>query len=152
MYKYKVHVTRIVDGDTVDVDIDLGFGMIYKKQRVRLMGIDTPESRTRDLEEKFYGLQSKAFLKSILKSRDEYREVYLISHDKGKFGRILGELIVENMIATEGVSTNAAGNVNQMMIDNHHAVPYLGQSKDDTKLGHMWNRVVLNEQGIIYKK
>ena len=54
MYRYKVYVTRVVDGDTVDVDIDLGFGMIYKKQRVRMMGIDTPESRTRDLEEKFY--------------------------------------------------------------------------------------------------
>ena len=53
MYRYKVYVTRVVDGDTVDVDIDLGFGMIYKKQRVRMMGIDTPESRTRDLEEKF---------------------------------------------------------------------------------------------------
>ena len=50
MYRYRVEVTRIVDGDTVDVDIDLGFGMTYKKQRVRLMGIDTPESRTRDLE------------------------------------------------------------------------------------------------------
>ena len=58
MYRYKVYVTRVVDGDTVDVDIDLGFGMIYKKQRVRMMGIDTPESRTRDLEEKFYGKKS----------------------------------------------------------------------------------------------
>ena len=57
-YRYNVTVTRVVDGDTVDVDIDLGFGMVYKKQRVRMMGIDTPESRTRDLEEKFYGLAS----------------------------------------------------------------------------------------------
>jgi len=151
MYKYKVHVTRIVDGDTVDVDIDLGFGMIYKKQRVRLMGIDTPESRTRDLEEKFYGLQSKAFLKSLLTGSKTYRDIHLVSHDKGKFGRILGELFIDT-IMLEGVMTNAAGNINQMMIDNHHAVPYLGQSKADTKLGHMWNRVVLNEQGIIYKK
>ena len=66
MYKYRVDVTRVVDGDTVDVDIDLGFGMVYKKQRVRMMGIDTPESRTRDLEEKFYGKQSKANLIKIL--------------------------------------------------------------------------------------
>ena len=151
MYKYKVHVTRIVDGDTVDVDIDLGFGMIYKKQRVRLMGIDTPESRTRDLEEKFYGLQSKAFLKSLLTGSKTYRDIHLVSHDKGKFGRILGELFIDT-IMLEGVMTNAAGNINQMMIDNHHAVPYLGQSKADTKLGHIWNRVVLNEQGVIYKK
>ena len=90
MYRYKVYVTKIVDGDTVDVDIDLGFGMIYKKQRVRMMGIDTPESRTRDLEEKFYGKASKANLVKIL----EGKEVQLVSHDKGKFGRILGELFI----------------------------------------------------------
>ncbi len=153
MYKYKVHVTRIVDGDTVDVDIDLGFGMIYKKQRVRMMGIDTPESRTRDLEEKFYGLKSKAFLKNILTGSKKYRDIYLVSHDKGKFGRILGEIfIADPYILDEGVMNNAAGNVNQMMIDNHHAVPYLGQSKEDTKQGHMWNRAALNEQGVKYIK
>lgn len=149
MYEYKVTVVKVVDGDTIDVDIDLGFGMVYKKQRVRMLGIDTPESRTRDKVEKLFGKASKKHLKKLL---EECESVSLVSHDKGKFGRILGELIVENMIATEGVSTNAAGNVNQMMIDNHHAVPYLGQSKDDTKLGHMWNRVVLNEQGIQYTK
>lgn len=153
MYKYKVHVTRIVDGDTVDVDIDLGFGMIYKKQRVRMMGIDTPESRTRDLEEKFYGLQSKAFLKNLLTGSKRYRDIYLVSHDKGKFGRILGEIfIADPYILDEGLMNNAAGNVNQMMIDNYHAVPYLGQSKDDTKQGHMWNRAALNEKGIKYIK
>jgi micrococcal nuclease len=153
MYKYKVHVTRIVDGDTVDVDIDLGFGMIYKKQRVRMMGIDTPESRTRDLEEKFYGLQSKAFLKNLLTGSKRYRDIYLVSHDKGKFGRILGEIfIADPYTLDEGLMNNAAGNVNQMMIDNHHAVPYLGQSKDDTKQGHMWNRAALNEKGIKYIK
>ena len=54
MYEYNVTVTKVVDGDTVDVDIDLGFGMTYKKQRVRLMGIDTPESRTRDKVEKLF--------------------------------------------------------------------------------------------------
>tara|TARA_B100000902_G_scaffold381503_1_gene418091 strand:+ start:889 stop:1308 length:420 start_codon:yes stop_codon:yes gene_type:complete len=138
MYRYKVKVTRIVDGDTVDVDVDLGFGMVYKKQRVRMMGIDTPESRTRDLEEKFYGKQSKYHLESILKDAD----VELQSHDKGKFGRILGELFV-------GDSTYS---VNQQMIDEYHAVPYMGQSKDDTEKGHLWNRQALNEQGIIYKK
>ena len=59
MYEYNVTVTKVVDGDTVDVDIGLGFGMTYKKQRVRLMGIDTPESRTRDLVEKLFGKASK---------------------------------------------------------------------------------------------
>jgi len=137
MYRYNVKVTRIVDGDTVDVDIDLGFGMTYKKQRVRMMGIDTPESRTRDLEEKFYGKQSKAHLETILAEGD----IQLQSHDKGKFGRILGELFV-------GSSTYS---VNQQMIDEYHAVPYFGQSKEDTELGHQMNKAALNEQGIIYE-
>ena len=138
MYRYKVNVTRIVDGDTVDVDIDLGFGMVYKNQRVRMMGIDTPESRTRDLEEKYYGKLSKAHLVSILEEGD----IELQSHDKGKFGRILGELFVGD--------TNYS--VNQQMIDEYHAVPYMGQSKSDIEKGHLWNREALNEQGFIYKK
>ena len=137
MYRYKVKVTRVVDGDTVDVDIDLGFGMTYKKQRVRMMGIDTPESRTRDLEEKFYGKASKANLEKILACED----VELVSHDKGKFGRILGELFIGG----------ASYSVNQQQIDEHHAGPYFGQSKDDTKQGHLWNRAALNEKGIIYE-
>mgnify|MGYP001472957068 FL=1 len=137
MYRYKVEVTRVVDGDTVDVDVDLGFGMVYKKQRVRMMGIDTPESRTRDLEEKFYGKQSKYHLENILKDKD----IELKSHDKGKFGRILGELFVGSSVYS----------INQQMIDEYHAVPYLGQSKQDTEQGHLWNRQALNEQGIIYQ-
>ena len=137
MYRYKVEVTRVVDGDTVDVDIDLGFGMVYKKQRVRMMGIDTPESRTRNLEEKYYGKLSKAHLQKILSEGN----IQLLSHDKGKFGRILGELFIGNSVYS----------VNQQMIDEHHAVPYFGQSKDDTEQGHLWNRAALNEKGIIYE-
>jgi len=136
MYRYNVAVTRVVDGDTVDVDIDLGFGMTYKKQRVRMMGIDTPESRTRDLEEKFYGKQSKYFLQDLLKDQ----KIQLVSHDKGKFGRILGELFIEGNELS----------INQQMIDNYHAVPYFGQSKDDTEKGHLMNKAALNEQGIVY--
>jgi len=137
MYTYSVKVTRVVDGDTVDVDIDLGFGMSYRKQRVRMMGIDTPESRTRNLEEKFYGKASKAHLVEKLKDQ----KVKLVSHDKGKFGRILGELFIgDNPVS-----------VNQQMIDEFHAVPYFGQSKDDTEQGHLWNKKALNEQGIIYQ-
>ena len=134
MYRYKVYVDRVVDGDTVDVDIDLGFGMIYKKQRVRMMGIDTPESRTRDLVEKFYGKASKAFLVEQL----EGQEIQLVSHDKGKFGRILGELFV-------GAS---AYSINQMMIDHHHAVPYTGARKELVEEQHLANRQRLKEQGL----
>ena len=135
MYRYKVSVTRVVDGDTVDVDIDLGFGMTYKKQRVRMKGIDTPESRTRDLEEKKFGLASKDFLKEQLKDQ----EIELVSHDKGKFGRILGELFV-------GSSTYS---INRIMIDNHHAVPYDGQSKEDIEANHLKNRTHLTESGLV---
>ena len=135
MYRYKVSVTRVVDGDTVDVDIDLGFGMTYKKQRVRMKGIDTPESRTRDLEEKKFGLASKEFLKEQLKDQ----EIELVSHDKGKFGRILGELFV-------GSSTYS---INRIMIDNHHAVPYDGQSKEDIEANHLKNRTHLTESGFV---
>ena len=123
-YRYNVKVTRIVDGDTVDVDIDLGFGMVYKKQRVRMMGIDTPESRTRDLEEKFYGLASKEHLKKILKDQ----KVQLQSHDKGKFGRILGDLYVGEDSLCEA------------LIESHNAVPYHGQAKEDIEEAHLVNR------------
>ena len=62
MYEYRCQITRVVDGDTVDVDIDLGFGVWMRKQRVRLKGVDTPESRTRDKVEKKYGLMAKEFV------------------------------------------------------------------------------------------
>ena len=62
MYEYKCKILRVVDGDTVDIDIDLGFGVWLHKERVRMMGIDTPESRTRDETEKAFGLASKLFL------------------------------------------------------------------------------------------
>ena len=61
MYEYSCKIVKVVDGDTTDVDIDLGFGVWMKKQRVRFYGVDTPESRTRDLEEKKYGLMAKQF-------------------------------------------------------------------------------------------
>ena len=136
MYRYKVSVVKVVDGDTIDVDIDLGFGMTYKKQRVRMLGIDTPESRTRDLVEKKFGKASKKHLKNLL----EYPfDIELVSHDKGKFGRILGELF-------------HAGNevsINQQMINDHHAVPYTGGNKEEIEKGHLANREILVEQGVV---
>ena len=78
MYQYKVTITKVVDGDTVDVDIDLGFAVVLKKQRVRLYEIDTPESRTRDLEEKKFGLASKKYLQDKLENATN---IYLKSHD-----------------------------------------------------------------------
>ena len=131
-YEYNVTIAKVVDGDTVDVDIDLGFGMVYKKQRVRMLGIDTPESRTRDLVEKKFGKASKKHLKKLL---EEAESITLISHDKGKFGRILGEIFVHE----DGTKVN----VNEQMITDHHAVPYTGENKDLVEEQHMANREVL---------
>ena len=136
MYRYKVNIVKVVDGDTVDVDIDLGFGMVYKKQRVRMLGIDTPESRTRDLVEKKFGKASKKHLKAIL---EEAESIELVSHDKGKFGRILGDLFI---------GSNETS-VNQQMINDHHAVAYTGGNKEETEAAHMANREVLLEQGVV---
>jgi len=147
MYEYHVTVTKVVDGDTIDVDIDLGFSVVLKKQRVRLMGIDTPESRTKDLEEKKFGKASKAHLKSLLDSG----KVSLISHDKGKFGRILGELWVHS-IDNEGhpvFENKTKFCVNAQMIADHHAVEYTGENKNDVQDQHMKNRRLLVEKGLV---
>ena len=141
--EFHVTITKVVDGDTVDVDIDLGFSTVLKKQRVRLMGIDTPESRTRDLVEKLFGKAAKAHLKKLLSEGD----ITLVSHDKGKFGRILGELFVSNgettVLAEERVS------VNQRMIFDHHAVLYTGENKDTTEARHLEHRKLLLENGTV---
>ena len=143
MYEYNVTITKVVDGDTVDVDIDLGFGMVYKKQRVRLLGIDTPESRTRDLVEKLFGKASKAHLKMLL----EVGNVSLISHDKGKFGRILGELFINDPENPQEPQHRTS--VNQQLINDHHAVEYTGANKDTTTLQHMENREFLLNIGTV---
>ena len=128
MYEYRCKVVKVIDGDTVDVDIDLGFGVWLHKERVRMFGIDTPESRTRDLEEKKYGLAAKKFLTGML---DDEGGIILKTHkDKtGKFGRILGELWRTTNYADQSI--------NNYMIDKHHAVMYLGQSKEDIQEQHI---------------
>lgn len=142
MYEYNVKIVKVVDGDTVDVDIDLGFGMTYKKQRVRMLGIDTPESRTRDLVEKQFGKASKKHLKKLLEMSER---ISLISHDKGKFGRILGELYGHY---NEGHPVYGESfNINQQMIDDHHAVEYDGSSKELIEQKHLENRKILQEKG-----
>jgi micrococcal nuclease len=132
MYEYRINVVKIVDGDTVDVDIDLGFGVWLKKQRIRLYGIDTPESRTRDLEEKKYGLMAKAYITEQLKDG-----AILKTHKdgKGKYGRILGEFL----------SLEDRTNINELMILKHHAVSYHGASKSEIAEGHLRNRTKVKE-------
>ena len=98
MYEYRARVIKVIDGDTVDVDIDLGFGVWLKDERVRIMGIDTPESRTRDKVEKKFGLAAKARLKELLGATPILKtQVGKGGEDmKGKFGRILGDFLTED--------------------------------------------------------
>lgn len=139
MYTYKVTIIRVVDGDTVDVDIDLGFGMIYSNQRIRLQGIDTPECRTRDPIEKQFGFIAKRFLESKIPMGSKCT---MRSHEyqKGKFGRILGEFIIQDGL---GMSVS----INDLMIGEHLAVEYYGQSKDDIEDEHLRNRKIVLSEG-----
>ena len=138
--EYDVHVVKVVDGDTVDVDIDLGFGICLKDERVRIMGIDTPESRTSDDVEKLFGLAAKNRLYSLLE-----KDAKLITTEdkngedmKGKFGRILGDFrAADGRLVTE------------IMIAEGHCVPYFGGSKEDVQAQHMANRERLLNEGIV---
>ena len=135
-YSYRVKsIKKIIDGDTFDCIMDLGFDVLLEA-RVRMMGIDTPESRTRDLEEKKFGLLAKEYLTEKLATEDIIVTTE-VDNEKGKFGRILGG------VWADGV------NVNQNMIDENMAVAYHGQSKDDIEQAHLNNRTILQEQGKI---
>lgn len=124
MYEYKVsNVDRIVDGDTVDVTIDLGFDILFKT-RVRLYGINTPETRTRDLEEKERGLAAKDRLNEIINKALHMRHnLILQTKEKGKFGRYLGVLIVED---SRPDHANERTNINQQLVEEGHAEEYFG--------------------------
>lgn len=115
---YKIFVTRVVDGDTIDAEIDLGFDLKLKK-RIRLYGINTPETRTRDKEEKKRGLAAKKRLQQII---DEQQGVlYLKSLDKGKFGRCIGVLFCEDFDDES---------INDTLVQEGHAVEYFGGKRN----------------------
>ena len=116
MYTYNIEVLRVIDGDTIDASIDLGFDVKIKK-RVRFMGINTPESRTRDLEEKKRGLAAKQRVVELL---DTAEEIQLISHGVGKFGRCLGEI---DFACPDSLTMK---NLNKPLIEEGHAVEYHG--------------------------
>ena len=132
MYEYKATIKYIVDGDTVDVDIDLGFDVWLRNQRVRLYGIDTPECRTRNKKEKAHGLLAKDYVEKALKLGEVYS---LRTKETGKFGRYLGEIKVGRT------------NINNLLIKELLAVPYQGQSKKDIAIKQEENRIALIEQG-----
>jgi len=140
MYEYKAELDRVVDGDTVDVDIDLGFGIWLKKERVRIMGIDTPESRTSDPVEKIFGKAAAARLKELIQedcilvtTKDRSGE-----DERGKFGRVLGDFkLPDGRLVTK------------VMIEEGHAVDYYGGSKQELLDQHMKNRAFLIAGGIV---
>ena len=140
MYEYKCKIRRIVDGDTIDVDIDLGFDMWIHNERIRVMGIDTPESRTRDLEEKKFGLAAKEFVRSLFPIGSE-QIIKTHKDETGKYGRVLGDFIL-----SDGKLFSAH------MIENHHAVAYNGENKEELKEAHLINRNALYESGVITKE
>ena len=121
-YIYKAKLERVIDGDTVDALIDLGFDTWVKK-RIRYKGIDTWESRTKDLDEKKLGLAAKDRNKELLESvSSKPGQFRLKSHGVGKYGRVLGEIFVKDI---EGIEYN----VNQTLIDEGHAYEYEGGKK-----------------------
>jgi len=138
MYEYRVKVNRVVDGDTVDVDIDLGFGISLNDERVRIMGIDTPESRTSDKTEKVFGLAAKYKLQELLGETAILKtQVNKDGEDmKGKFGRVLGDFV-----APDGRM------VTEIMIEEGYCVPYFGGSKEELIEMHMKNRDRLIAEG-----
>ena len=118
MFEYNAEVLRIVDGDTLDARIDLGFD-VHVNKRIRLMGIDTWESRARDKAEKAKGLAAKARLKELLK--EDKNKFKLISHGTGKFGRVLGDIEI------------SVGNVCDILVEEGHAYSYFGGNKEEAR-------------------
>tara|TARA_R110000782_G_scaffold59560_2_gene123557 strand:+ start:565 stop:981 length:417 start_codon:yes stop_codon:yes gene_type:complete len=136
MYEYACKIERVVDGDTVDVVLDLGFNILYKC-RVRLYGIDTPESRTRNKDEKIRGKMAGAFLENKINAGDKIIIRTELKDSRGKFGRVLGSVIADGV------------DINLSMIEEHHAVKYYGQSKEDVAEQHLINRQYLIDTGLL---
>ena len=139
MYEYKCKVKRVVDGDTMDVILDLGFD-IHHAVRVRMAGIDTPESRTRDKDEKARGKLSKAFLKESIKGRKIILKTK-IKDAKGKFGRVIAEVWAE-------FEEGSLRNINELMIKECYAVKYNAENKALVEEAHLVNRQRLIEKGL----
>ena len=127
MYEYECKVRRVIDGDSIICDVDLGFGVWRIDEHIRLVGIDTPESRTRNKKEKYWGKLATAHVKAWVEECGPY--FTLQTTKKGKFGRYLGRVLD---------SQNRA--INDILIERHLAVRYEGQSKDDIAEQHLANR------------
>ena len=119
MYNYKISPLKVVDGDTIDAEIDLGFDIKVKK-RIRFLGMNAPESRTKDLKEKARGLAAKDRVKALLEG---CKNIQLKSHGIGKFGRCLGEIFLDTVDGQEKLTVES---LNELLIREGHAVEYHG--------------------------
>jgi micrococcal nuclease len=140
-YEYNAKVNKVVDGDTIEVDIDLGFNVRLADQKVRLLGIDTPESRTADAVEKVFGLASKDFVKHFIESADNWivLRTHKLNDDNEKFGRLLGEVI----------HPKTGKVLNEELVTNGFAVKYMGENKLDVRPQHLINRKRLIDAGLV---
>lgn len=144
MFEYNVDVLRIIDGDTIDVDIDLGFDIWLRNERIRLNGVDTPESRTSDKVERLFGVLAKHRVKQYLENDGKGGKVTLISKSfkQEKYGRIMADLRIEGQIRTLCAT----------LITEGYAVPYRGQSKESITKDHLANRERLIFEGKITRE
>jgi micrococcal nuclease len=137
MYQYRAKILKVLDGDTVDIDLDLGFNIVLANQRVRMAGIDTPESRTTNAEEKVRGqLSKKKLAEKLTVGSYVIIETQKPDSNDDKFGRILGIFILED-----------GTRVNEWLIKNNYAVAYKGENKELTQAEHQANKKILIERG-----
>ena len=135
MYEYNCKIVRVIDGDSIIIDIDLGFSHFIHNESIRLYGVDTPECRTRDAEEKAAGLLAKKFVEQMLHVGGTYK---LETREKGKFGRYLGVIKITGNLT-----------INTALVTEHLAVPYMGQSKQEIEDAHKANYEILKAKALI---
>ena len=135
MYEYSCTVECVVDGDTIDVILDLGFDVSFKT-RVRLYAIDTPESRTRNKDEKVRGKLAAAYLQNAINTAEQVIIRTELKDSRGKYGRVLGTVVCDGV------------DINKAMVDGYYAVAYYGQNKQEVEETHLLNRAKLIELGL----
>ena len=138
-YEYKFIYKKVIDGDTIIGDIDLGFNIILSNQYVRLIGIDTPESKSKDKTEKTFGLLSKKAVEEFMKLENQLIiQTFFNDDNEDKFGRILGKIITSTKLC-----------LNDWLIDHNYAVLYKGENKELVKQAHLKNRKILIDNKIV---
>jgi micrococcal nuclease len=138
-YEYKFTYTKVIDGDTILGNIDLGFNIVLSNQYIRLVGIDTPESKSKDKIEKAFGILSKKAVEEFLNLENQMIIQTSLADDNGdKFGRILGKIITSSKVC-----------LNDWLINNNYAVAYNGENKDLIKKAHLDNRKILIDNKMI---